>query len=563
MAVILRTLIAGVVALTPAGASLLPAQSGDADDPVLLEVAGREFRLSEVLRSYEQRHRGHLSLLEGPGELQRLVERVRDQRLLVLEAEAQGLVDNPALKEMIADYERKLVRNRFIDELTTEDVAVTAEEVDQLRERLAVAYDVMEIGTPTRAAADRARQAVLRGQDFAVVAAEASVLPSRTRGGAVAPKRYDEFEPDVRKWVLTASEGSVSAPAIAQQGYKVYKLLGRRPAELPRRATIKTRLLSWLMREKVEQRQNELRGRLRKETRAEIVRPIQLDLFLSSTRTRGDEVIARAEGVEPVLVRDVRAILSLPKEVQQNPEMLAEVVRFAAWRILDDRLLDMEAFRSGAASDPEIVTQIADFRDDLAVKFMKSSLIYHDLEVKEERLQELYLERRAELAAPAEMELQHIVTPTREDALGAAAEISGGASFEDVARARSIDEATAPAGGKVGWVSSGTIHGELQSYAQQMKLGTVSPPIQTAAGWHLLRVLRRRPGKERSFEQVRDRLYEDEILRMRGVELDKWTALLRDRVEWRILEENLPAALEAVRRKIEEESVPALREESR
>ena len=68
----------------------------------------------------------------------------------------------------------------------------------------------------------------------------------------------------------------------------------------------------------------------------------------------------------------------------------------------------------------------------------------------------------------------------------------GGADFYDLARTFSDDANSAPSGGDLGWVNTNQLPAVLQTALDLLALEELSPPIQSAQGWHLLQAVERR-----------------------------------------------------------------------
>ena len=81
-------------------------------------------------------------------------------------------------------------------------------------------------------------------------------------------------------------------------------------------------------------------------------------------------------------------------------------------------------------------------------------------------------------------------TQVRESAMRIAQQIRAGASFEALARAFS-QNATAAAGGDLGWLTAGQIDDELGRILATMQPGQIAGPVRTADGYHII-VLRDR-----------------------------------------------------------------------
>jgi peptidyl-prolyl cis-trans isomerase D len=76
-------------------------------------------------------------------------------------------------------------------------------------------------------------------------------------------------------------------------------------------------------------------------------------------------------------------------------------------------------------------------------------------------------------------------------AVGIREEILGGALFEDVARRESMDEGSAQLGGDLGTFGRGAMVAEFEQAAFSLPLGTLSEPVASDFGYHLIEVTAR------------------------------------------------------------------------
>jgi peptidyl-prolyl cis-trans isomerase SurA len=113
---------------------------------------------------------------------------------------------------------------------------------------------------------------------------------------------------------------------------------------------------------------------------------------------------------------------------------------------------------------------------------------------------------------------------------------NGGAKFEELAKAHSED-ASAPTGGELGWLSPGDTVPEFEQAMRMLKPGEISEPVQSPFGWHLIQVVERRTqdvSKERQRQAAR------QAIRARKADsaFQEWLQRLRDRayVEYRLEE---------------------------
>lgn len=105
--------------------------------------------------------------------------------------------------------------------------------------------------------------------------------------------------------------------------------------------------------------------------------------------------------------------------------------------------------------------------------------------------------------------------------------IENGANFAELARLQSQD-ASAPKGGDLGWLSPGDTVPEFERTMNQLKIGELSQPIKTEFGWHLVQVLARR---EEDMSKERVRLTARQAIRERKSDeaYQEWLRQLRDK----------------------------------
>ncbi len=86
----------------------------------------------------------------------------------------------------------------------------------------------------------------------------------------------------------------------------------------------------------------------------------------------------------------------------------------------------------------------------------------------------------------------HILVASREEADSLLAELASGADFGDLARASSLDPSSRPAGGDLGWFPAGfLLVPEVDAAAWALAPGETSDVIESALGYHIVRVLER------------------------------------------------------------------------
>lgn len=212
--------------------------------------------------------------------------------------------------------------------------------------------------------------------------------------------------------------------------------------------------------------------------------------------------------------------------VQKAEELKVEVPDNELNATIDKQLRDI---RARFASDAEFRAELAkaglgspeEYRRFLSEQMRRSELQRRVIEkvrsegkippvnVTEAAVEEAFNRSRASLPRrPATVTFrQIIVSPkARESAKALAraraesllAEIKRGADFERVAKRESADSASREQGGDLGWNRRGAMVPEFERWMFGLRPGDMSPVVETAHGFHIIRVDRVQPGEVKS-----------------------------------------------------------------
>jgi parvulin-like peptidyl-prolyl isomerase len=221
---------------------------------------------------------------------------------------------------------------------------------------------------------------------------------------------------------------------------------------------------------------------------------------------RRDELAPVARiGVETLSWRRVRAEGRPPGAT--TTERVAEVDRVVATHLLADA-----ACAEGADRDTGFEEMVAGWRRGELVRLVREEIVARK-GLDEHGVAREYARHRAQFTLPAERKMQQIVVRTRAEAEQLRQFLAApppGTSFYTVARDRSIVPGAAQTLGVVGWVTRDQGHPVLTDAAFAVAPGEISAPIETDAGFHLIRVLDQHPEEvqaldDRLRERIRDR----------------------------------------------------------
>jgi peptidyl-prolyl cis-trans isomerase C len=125
----------------------------------------------------------------------------------------------------------------------------------------------------------------------------------------------------------------------------------------------------------------------------------------------------------------------------------------------------------------------------------------------EEALQAAYDTAFGNAEPETEYNASHILVATEDEAKALVDELDSGADFATLAQERSTGP-SGPSGGLLGWFGVGAMVPPFEAAVVAMEPETISQPVQTQFGWHVIRLNETRLKEAPDLDAVRDQLVE-------------------------------------------------------
>jgi peptidyl-prolyl cis-trans isomerase C len=239
------------------------------------------------------------------------------------------------------------------------------------------------------------------------------------------------------------------------------------------------------------------------ESAGEAAAPVMTDLT-------AETVIATVGGYDLTLGELISVRQALPQQYQAlPPEVLAEGL---TTQLINQTILAVRAQQQGLEDRADIQARIRNERNSaLADAYMREEMQARlTPEMIEQAYQERYVEpQTGEGAEPVEeVRAAHILVDSREKAAEIKAEYEAGTPFAELAQKYGTD-GTKDRGGDLGYFTKADMVPEFADAAFAMEIGTVSDPVESPFGWHLIQLNDRRDRPVPPLEEVRDTLLED------------------------------------------------------
>jgi hypothetical protein len=222
--------------------------------------------------------------------------------------------------------------------------------------------------------------------------------------------------------------------------------------------------------------------------------------------TIGDKRITWADAEVQMRGADYRT--SLAEFYLDNDEERLKLLN----EFVDNTLMADKAKAAGMDKDAEFIQRTAEYRKTRLINVHRGNLI-KKWQPSEDELKTEFVENMDQISIPETRKVQMVVVATKEEAESIKTEIdSGKITMFQAAQQYSLDPNAKSTLGEMGWVSQGTGFKELDDFTFNLEPEVVSNPVESPAGWHLIKVLDVNDAQYQNFDdpQVRNltlRLY--------------------------------------------------------
>lgn len=176
-------------------------------------------------------------------------------------------------------------------------------------------------------------------------------------------------------------------------------------------------------------------------------------------------------------------------------------------QLIADKLFLQDARRNLYEAEPEFRAELQKMKDTLLTRYASSKAL-QGVSVSDKEIEEYYEANKEQFLAPASVEASHILVDSEELALEILAKIkSGEISFEDAAR----EYSSCPSkenGGSLGEFGQGQMVPEFDKAVFEMTEGTISEPVQTQFGYHLIKLDKKHESEITPLDEIKAELRE-------------------------------------------------------
>lgn len=211
-----------------------------------------------------------------------------------------------------------------------------------------------------------------------------------------------------------------------------------------------------------------------------------------------DAVVATVNGKDITLGHMIALYEQLPQQYKQlGPQALYQGIL--------QQLIEQEALAQANGDELSDRMQIMLENQRRAMLASRQAVQVRSTGISDEAIEKYYQDNFGVADGTVEWNASHILVETEAEALELIDALNGGADFATLAQEKSTGP-SGPNGGQLGWFGAGQMVPPFELAVAAMEPETISAPVQTQFGWHVIRLNERRVPEAPKLADVRDQI---------------------------------------------------------
>jgi parvulin-like peptidyl-prolyl isomerase len=196
---------------------------------------------------------------------------------------------------------------------------------------------------------------------------------------------------------------------------------------------------------------------------------------------------------------------------QVPPDKQAEFRKQVLQQLIAKELIFDDAKKTGVLKSKDFKDEFAKVKKriekDLAIQIWQKNEL-DKIKVSDKELKNYYNKNKEEFNEKESVHARHILVKTEDEAKSIVSEVSSlkgdalKSKFIELAKAKSTGP-SGPKGGDLGYFAQGQMVPEFNAKVFSMKVGTVSEPVKTQFGYHVIYLEDKKAKKTRAFTEVK------------------------------------------------------------
>ncbi|GAA0346464.1 peptidylprolyl isomerase PrsA [Bacillus carboniphilus] len=169
--------------------------------------------------------------------------------------------------------------------------------------------------------------------------------------------------------------------------------------------------------------------------------------------------------------------------------------------------------------------------NDIETYLLTKKLMAPTIEVTEEEMENYFEENKDSFAHLEQVNARHILIKDEETALEVKEKLKAGEDFAELAKEYSTDPGSAQSGGELGYFGKGEMVEAFEEVAFSIEINTISDPVKTEHGYHIIEVTEKKEAKEANFDENKEVIEETLFNQKMDSQYTTWVEELKSEYE--------------------------------
>jgi foldase protein PrsA len=129
-----------------------------------------------------------------------------------------------------------------------------------------------------------------------------------------------------------------------------------------------------------------------------------------------------------------------------------------------------------------------DAKDIVREQVLLKNSVDANIKVDQSQIDAYLKTNKLSMNSPSQVRVRHILVKTQAEAISIEKQLKSGADFAALAKKYSVDPSTKDKGGELPTFGPGQMVAPFQTAAFKLKVGEISPPVQSPFGWHVIQM---------------------------------------------------------------------------
>ncbi len=461
----------------------------------------------------------------------KLVSKLVNDRLLIQEAISLGIDSDEHFVEILEQQRQKLVTAKYVQSNFRRDDSVNEASLQEYFKANYHKIKVRTLSVETELAADSMLALILQGSSMDSLAKARSLDVNRYQGGAQSAKYWANFEGELRVHAIDPIVGKIYGPFPYGRVFALMRIEEMTPANMSELSAVREHIAGVIRAQNAEQARLKFLSDLRHKYNV-TVDSAAITVIAQTAASALDSSFQRGSD-RPVATLLGETILT-DSALRQKTAHAAMMNALAAvdtllYQTLDGLLEDAVLYRAGLDQHLDtlasITRRIDATKDSALIEIYLKETVVSRIRFNHEEFQQYYTEHLPDFREPDEYNLRQVLIGSELQADSAVALLSEGADFDYIANL--YRQGSKEMAERTQWASLAAFPPSIRGDFEMLSPGQFSKAYPTTDGWLIFKILDRKPGRQKTLEEVDINIREVIFQRKFGQLLDETLAKLK------------------------------------